>query len=157
MRSLVVLTAALLAVTAATAHADDSLVGAWKLVLLYTEDGQTHQRTATYGEHPTGGIVFTSTGRYVAIATADDRKPAITTAEQAAAFRSMIAYAGQWRVDGDRFIVRVDVAWNPTWVGTEQVRFWKIENGKLAIVSAPMTNPNVPGGTLIAKLELERE
>ena len=47
--------------------------------------------------------------------------------EQAAAYRTMIAYTGKWRVEGNKFITKVDVAWNPAWVGTEQARFWRVE------------------------------
>ena len=76
------------------AHANDALIGNWKLVSFYTEDTQTKQRTNTYGEHPTGAIGFTPGGRFFAFATADNRKPALTAEDQAAAFRTMIAPVG---------------------------------------------------------------
>ena len=142
---------------ASLARANEALLGNWKLVSFYTEDTQTKQRTNTYGEHPTGAIGFTPAGRFFAFATADKRKAPQTAEEQAAAFKTMIAYTGQWRVDGDKFVTKVDVAWNPALVGSEQVRFWKVVDGKLHITTAPLPNPNSAGGTLIGTLVWERE
>lgn len=142
---------------ASLARANEALLGNWKLVSFYTEDTQTKQRTNTYGEHPTGAIGFTPAGRFFAFATADKRKAPQTAEEQAAAFKTMIAYTGRWRVDGDKFVTKVDVAWNPALVGSEQVRFWKVVDGKLHITTAPLPNPNSAGGTLIGTLVWERE
>ena len=139
------------------AQANETLLGNWKLVSFYTEDTQTQQRTNSYGEQPTGAIGFTPAGRFFAFATADGRKPAVTAEAQAAAYRTMIAYTGQWRVDGNRFITKVDVAANPALVGTEQVRFWAVKEGKLHITTAPLPNPANAAGTLIGTLVWERE
>jgi hypothetical protein len=139
------------------ARANEALLGNWKLVSFYTEDTQTKQRTNTYGEHPTGAIGFTPAGRFFAFATADNRKAPQNVDEQAAAYKTMIAYTGKWRVEGDKFVTKVDVAWNPALVGSEQVRFWRLVDGKLHITTAPLPNPNVPGGTMIGTLVWERE
>jgi hypothetical protein len=52
----------------------------------------------------------------------------------------MIAYTGKFRVEGGKFITKVDVAWNEGWVGTDQVRFWRVEGDKLYITSASIPN-----------------
>jgi hypothetical protein len=96
-------------------------------------------------------------GRFFAFATADGRKPAQMPEEQAAAFRSMIAYTGKWRLEGEKFITKVDVAWNPAWVGTEQVRFWRLEENRLLITTAPLPNPNAAGSMMIGTLVWEKE
>ena len=36
--------------------------------------------------------------------------PPKTTEDQTAAFRTVIAYTGQWRVEGNKFMTKVDVA-----------------------------------------------
>jgi hypothetical protein len=100
----------------------DKLIGNWKLISLYTEDAQSKQRVNPYGEQPKGHAVITA-DRLFALVAADGRKPPQTSDEQAAAFRSMIAYTGKYRVEKDKFITTVDLAWNEAWVGTEQVRF----------------------------------
>src|SRR6266545_3551833 len=49
-----------------------------------------------------------------------------------ALFETMIAYSGSCRVeDGDKLIIKVDTAWHPAWIGTEQVRFFKVDSGVL--------------------------
>jgi hypothetical protein len=140
----------------AQAQAPSPLVGNWTLKSFYTED-QAGQRTNTYGERPTGAIGFTPEGRFFAFATADGRKPAQSVEDQAAAYRTAIAYTGRWRVDGDRFVTQVDVAVNPALVGGEQVRFWRIQGNTLHITTAPLPDPNKPGGTLVGTLVWERE
>ena len=141
------------------AAADDreKLLGNWKLVTFYTEDVQTKQRNNVYGERPSGYIGFTPAGRFFGFVTADGRKPPNSVDEQAAAFRSIIAYTGKFRVEGDKFVTKVDVAWNEAWVGTEQARFWRLEGDKLHLISAPIPNPNVPGAMVIGILVWERE
>lgn len=142
---------------ASLARADEALLGNWKLVSFYTEDTQTKQRNNVYGEHPTGAIGFTPAGRFFGFVTANNRKAPQTTEDQAAAYKTVIAYTGKWTVDGNKFATKVDVAVNPAFVGTDQVRFWQIQDGKLHITTAPLPNPNVPGGTMIGTLVWERE
>ncbi|HEY7298662.1 MAG TPA: lipocalin-like domain-containing protein [Xanthobacteraceae bacterium] len=141
----------------AAAQDREKLLGNWKLVSFYTEDVQSKQRNDLYGAHPNGHIGFTPDGRFFALVAADGRKPPQTPDDQAAAFRSMIAYTGKYRLEGDKFITKVDVAWNEGWTGTEQVRFWRVEAGKLYITTAPIPNPNVPGGMVIGTLVWEKE
>lgn len=155
MRLLAVLIAFL--AFAGLARANEALLGNWKLVSFYTEDTQSKQRNNAYGEHPTGAIGFTPGGRFFAFATAENRKAAQSVEDQAAAFKTVIAYTGKWRVDGDKFITKVDVSANPALVGSEQVRFWRIVEGKLHITTAPLPNPNAPGSTMIGTLVWERE
>ena len=103
------------------AHAGDApvpaVIGTWKLVSFFTEDSQTKQRNNAYGEHPTGALSLTPAGRFLGIVTGENRKTG-TIEEQAAAFRG---------------------------VGTDQVRFWRVQDGKLYITSAPVPNPNLAG------------
>jgi len=141
--------------TPAMADERDGLIGNWKLLSFYTEDAETKQRNNLYGEHPKGYAALTPEGRLLAVVTADGRKTPQTTDEQAAAFKSMIAYTGKYRVVGNKFITTVDAAWNEGWMGTEQVRFWKVEGNRLSITTAPMTSPN--GSMMIGTLMWERE
>jgi hypothetical protein len=74
----------------------DKLIGNWKLISLYTEDAQSKQRVNPYGEQPKGHAMITA-DRLCALIAADGRKPPQTSDEQAAAFRSLIAYT-DWKV-----------------------------------------------------------
>ena len=59
-----------------------------------------------------------------------------------ALFETMIAYSGSCRIeDGDKLIIKVDTAWHPAWIGTEQVRFFKVDSGVLSITTAWQTHP----------------
>ena len=147
----------LVLVFSSSARADEKLLGNWKLISFFTEDVQTKQRNNVYGERPEGFIGFTPAGRFFALITADGRKAPQASQEQAAAYRSLIAYTGKWTVEGDQFITKVDVAWNPGWVNTEQVRRWRVDGNKLFITTAPIPNPNVAGSMVIGTLVWEKD
>ena len=80
----------------------------------------------------------------------------------------MGAYSGTYRVEGDRFITAVDVAWNLIWEGTEQVRQYRLEGDRMVLdltgvrradgrlVFAPQDREEV-GAPLVARLVWERE
>jgi len=131
---------------AVPAHAADAdrIVGIWKLVSVMYEDAQTKEKTPVLGEHPRGYQIATAQGRWLALVTADGRPVPKTDEDRAKALRSMIAYSGRYRVEGDKVITKVEVAWNEAWVGGEQVRFLRFEGDDvLHIESPPMPHPNV--------------
>jgi hypothetical protein len=43
-----------------------------------------------------------------------------------------------YRVEGDKWITKVDVAANPGWVGTEQTRFFRVDGERLQESTAVM-------------------
>jgi lipocalin-like protein len=147
----------LLVSPSALANDAERLVGNWKLLSFFTEHVQTKQRVNLFGEQPTGAIAFTPAGRFFAIITAEGRKVPQTTEERAAAYGTMVAYTGKWRLEGDSLITKVDVAWNPAWVGTDQVRFWRLEGNKLFAITPPIPNPNVAGGVVTVTAVWEKE
>ena len=57
----------------------------------------------------------------------------------------MASYSGIYRVEGDRWITKVDVAWTESWTGTEQMRFFKLEGDTLTVSTPWLLNPNLPG------------
>ncbi|MBV9756642.1 MAG: lipocalin-like domain-containing protein, partial [Alphaproteobacteria bacterium] len=117
--------------------AGQNLVGIWKLVSIAAEDAETGQRTQFWGEHPNGRLILTASGEMMALLTGEGRKAPHSEAERGAAFGSMVAYSGRYRVEGDRFVTTVDMAWNESWVGTEQVRHYRIEGNTLHIETEP--------------------
>jgi hypothetical protein len=144
-------------IAAAPALADDGakFVGTWKIVSHENEFQDGSQRRPMYGNHPTGYIIFTPQGRMMAIIAAEGRKAPQTDEERAAAFRSLIAYTGTYRLEGDKFITSVDVSWNPAWVATDQVRFFKLDGDRLSITTGWLMNPNL-GKMARSILEWER-
>ncbi|MBR74951.1 MAG: hypothetical protein CL863_01070, partial [Cyanobium sp. RS427] len=110
--------------------------GVWSLVSYGVDVKETGESFAPMGDNPTGYVIFTAEGRLSFTLSAQGRQPATTAEERSDLLSSMIAYTGSYRLEGDRWITRVDVAWNPSWVGTEQTRFYRVEADQL-IVSTP--------------------
>jgi hypothetical protein len=122
-----------------------TLIGVWKLLSYQTEFQDGSPKRALFGEHPTGYIVFTSEGRMMALIEAEGRKAPSTDADRAALLRSVIAYTGKYRMEGNRWITTVDTAWNPAWVGTDQVRSYELVGDRLTVTSMWQPQVNIPG------------
>jgi Lipocalin-like domain len=134
----------------------DGLVGVWKLVSWQViVDNEPPQDV--FGLHPNGYLILTREGRAMALTTADNRKPGMGDAERAALHKSMLAYSGKYRVEGQEFITRVDVSWNEEWNGTEQRRHFRIDGDKLFVESAPAPSVVFPGKTDFRRIVWERE
>ena len=142
MRAIVIGFWLLLAALPARADDKDKIVGTWKLVSVVYEDQQTKDRTPVYGEHPKGYQIATPEGRWLALVTAEGRKVPQTDEERAQALRTMISYAGRYRVEDGKVVTKVEAAWNEGWVGGEQTRFIRFEGDRLFIESPPMPHPN---------------
>ncbi len=130
---------ALLFAPSGPALTKDNLIGTWKLVS-YWNVAASGEKSAPYGEHPTGFITYTGDGHMNAIFTAEGRKPLSTgdrfaagEAERANAFTTLVAYAGTYRIDGDKVIHHVEVAWLQSWVGTEVVRSVRLDGDKIVL------------------------
>jgi hypothetical protein len=117
--------------------ADDvaKVVGIWKIVSWESEFQATGEREPVMGKNPTGYIIFTPEGRMMTVITGEGRKQPKTDQDRADLLKSMFAYTGKYRLEGDKWITKVDVAWNPAWVGTEQVRFFKVDGDRLQVMS----------------------
>ena len=136
----------LLVMAARPGFADDraQVHGVWKLVSQEVEIQATGQKEFPMGKKPTGYVMFTPDDRATFILTADDRKPAKTVQERADLLNSMVAYTGAYRLDGDKWITKVEVAWNPEWVGTEQTRLFHIDGNRLHVLTPWRVMPNWP-------------
>jgi hypothetical protein len=85
---------------------------------------------------PKGYFIVTREGRAMTVTTAEARTPGETDVERAALRKSMLAYTGKYRVEGDELITTVDASWNEDWNGTEQRRRFRFEGDRLFIESA---------------------
>jgi len=119
----------------------NDLRGCWRLISQHGETQGTNEREYVFGERPFGRLVLTPDGHMIALLVAKDRKEGKSDSDQAALFRSMLAYTGTYRVEGDRIIVKVDASWNEAWTETDQVRFYKLDGDRLDIVSAWLPHP----------------
>jgi len=117
--------------------APNPLLGTWKLVSFQFAIEDTGERGDVYDAHPTGILILTER-RFTTILTAGNQPPG---ADRAALFDRMMAYSGDYRIEAEKIIVSVDIARHPSWLGTEQTRFYKLDGDKLSISTAPQHHP----------------
>jgi Lipocalin-like domain len=124
--------------TASTVFGADqnTVLGTWKLVSYDVEVQSTGAKAPLMGEHPTDYAAFLPDQHVFFILTGEARKPAKTDKERADLLNTLVAYTGTYAVEGDKWTTHVEVAWNPEWVGTEQIRSFKL-NGKYLQVMTP--------------------
>jgi len=127
---------------------DPRLHGSWRLVSFHTELQDSGERTQPWGADPNGSLVFGADGRMMVIVTAKAREPGNTDEKMAALFRTVMAYTGRYRADGDKFVTKIDTSWNEAWNGSEQERFYKLEGDTLEVMTAWMPNPLAPGDSM---------
>lgn len=120
----------------------DKVVGTWKLVSYEVEVQATGQKIPVMGEKPTGYATFLAKGRAFFLLTGEARKPAKTDQERAALLNTLVAYTGAYSIEGDHWTINVDAAWNPEWVGTSQVRSFKLEGDRLFVLTPWRIMPN---------------
>ncbi len=104
-----------------------SLLGVWKLLSFEIENRDTGQRLPRFGDAPRGRLILLSSGQMMGLLTGGGRCLPTSDLERVAAFQSMIAYSGTFRVEGDEWITTVDVSWNESWTSTEQRRYFQLE------------------------------
>ena len=153
-------TLVLLLCSVTSGHAQ-SLQGRWKL--LSAEDIRADGTVARHpwGRTPVGSIVVEGSYCYVQIMSGD--VPAFTAGKplgeqmSAALLSTYIAYSGACTIDQTEGSVtlKVDSAWRPNYVGTEQKRFFKFDNGKL-IFGPAFGSMRVGTESLTRRLTLER-
>lgn len=135
---------ALVAALAQSGIADDraAVVGLWKLVSYEVEAQATGQRGPVMGDKPTGYANFLPEGRVFFILTGEGRALAKSDEERGKLLGTLVSYSGTYTVEGDQWTTNVDVAWNPEWVGTKQVRTFKVEGDRLMVLTPWRTMPN---------------
>jgi Lipocalin-like domain len=132
----------LLTVTPAGAQ---TLQGRWKL--LAAEDLRDDGTVARHpwGRQPVGSIVVEGGWCYIQIMSSDTPSFAAANGRnvgdqmKAALLSTYIAYSGPCTIDdvAGKVILKVEAAWRPDYIGTEQTRFFRFENGKLMFGPAP--------------------
>ena len=133
----------------------DALIGNWKLISWQVVvEGQPQD---LFGSKPNGYSILTREGRAMALTTAQNRTAGESEMDRAALHRSMLAYTGRYRVEGDEFVTTVDASWNEVWNGTEQRRRFRIEGDRLIIESAPAPSILFPGRVDYRRIVWERD
>lgn len=125
-----------------------NLIGTWELVSYKVEEKETGSFINAMGPAPRGRVIFTPDGWVAFNLEGSNRLPATTDADRAQLMKTLVAYIGRYRVEGDQWITSVETAWAPEWVGTEQRRTVTV-NGQYADVVTPWRKmPNWAAGRL---------
>lgn len=114
------------------------LLGTWRLRshVVTTAAGV---RSHPYGESPSGYLSYSADGRMQVIGAAQERAipagPSPTDRERAALHDTLFAYAGRYTIDGGRVVHHVDISWNETWTGSDQVRLFEVRGNTLTLTT----------------------
>jgi Lipocalin-like domain len=122
-----------------------ALIGTWRhLSGTMVEEGSGEQKS-NLSAAPNGYVNFCADGRLILLSTDSARKPPAgqvpTPVEAEALYRSMIGYAGTYKIEGNKVTYDLDVTWNESWTGTKQVRFWEVNGDRLTITTPKIVNP----------------
>ena len=133
--------------------AEESLVGTYRLLKNDVRlDGEPVQ---PMGKSQHGYLVITPKV-LVLLYTADVRRPGTTPEAKVGLYDSMAAYAGPYRVEGDKLIVSVDTSWNEVWASRDQTRTFEVKGKRLALIGAPQRSSTQANRTLTSRSEWER-
>lgn len=126
----------------ARAEGDTPIQGLWKLVSYEVEVRKDGEKLPVMGDHPTGYAYFTPEKRVFFVLTGEDRKPAKDDAQRAQLLETLVSYTGKFRLNGDKWIADLDVAWDPKWVGSEQTRTFTLDGERLRVLTPWRVMPN---------------
>jgi len=144
LKNLVLLVLFIFASQPSFANDNAKILGIWKLVSFEAEIQATGQKEPLMGQHPTGYVIFTPEGRAMFMLTGEGRMAPKTTEDRANLLNTLVAYTGMYRLEEDKWITKIDVAWNPEWIGTEQTRSFKIDGDHLQVITTWGIAPNWP-------------
>ena len=119
------------------------LIGAWRLVTYEAHAGD--EVSYPLGEDASGYIMYTPDGYMSVLIMAADRANFAsddilggTDEEKLAAAGTFISYCGEYEFLGDRVVHKIETAFYPNRVGTEQVRYVRLEGDEIVLTTPPM-------------------
>jgi Lipocalin-like domain len=133
------------------------LVGSWRMVSNRVTFSDTGETIDQFGPDPPGWMVFEPGGRVMFLFTRAGRQPAASDSGRSDLLKSMAAYTGRVHRDAiDRFVISVDLAWNPALSG-DQVRYFEVVGDDLNIWSPEQTFPLFGDRRLVVRVLWKRE
>ena len=141
MKTAIFASALLLAIPLAAPAAESDLYGTWKLVSLTRKVADTGATEQPRGKAPNGYVSFGRDGRVTGIIVSEKRpKPEsaakLTDQQRLELFNTINAYAGTYKVKGNKLTYRYDLTHNEV-AERASVRDIKIEGRKLTMVNEP--------------------
>ena len=128
----------------ATAAAESAVVGAWSLESFDILE-KNGKRKPRYGAHPVGYLIYSASGRMSAILSARERPKLVPPPEKISeselscieSVRPFLAYAGTYRIKGNRVFHTVETSVFTNLVGTTLEREFSIVGDLLIIRTLP--------------------
>jgi hypothetical protein len=136
---------------------NEKLLGTWRLVSASSKDNSGAQIEPPYGVNPDGFLTYTHDRRVTALISYGGRKPisvgakgAALLEEQAEAFKTFLAYAGRYRLDGDKIIHSIEISSIQNYVNKELVRSVKFQRNQIVLTTPPtMVNGKIQSIELV--------
>src|SRR3954453_2210397 len=117
----------------------EGVAGAWRLKTAHFEMADTGEVDDMFGPDPRGWLLISESGRMAVLITTSDRQDGDGPETL---FRTMLSYTAVVTVaEPGTLVFTVDAAWQPSWVGTRQVRHYEVNGDVLKIRSAKQTHP----------------
>jgi hypothetical protein len=146
----------------AAAPTAQELVGTWKLISSRYEQLDTGKTGDNLGAHPSGVLIITPEHRFTVVMVGEGRQPGETPEAANLLMHSMLAYSGPFTIepdpqnpDGVKLVAKIDVSWNQSYTGTDQLRLITLDGNRITIKTAAIISP-VTGQRQIATLVWER-
>ena len=137
---------------------DNPLLGTWRLQSFVREVTATGERYNQLGAHPNGYISYAADGRMLVFFVSDEQpRPQAepTDDERVKLHQTMLAYGGTYVLTPGKVVHHIDIEWDGRRLGTDQVRFYTIDNDKLVIKTEPNKSP-IDGREGVGILTFER-
>jgi hypothetical protein len=134
------------------------VIGRWRLIAVEAHD-DAGSVSYIFGRHPRGQVMYDAAGNVYVLLFDPGRPPFAsgdrlrgTSQEIQAAFEGSVAYYGRYTVDPavGRVTHHVLGSTFPNWIGTDLVRYFKIDGQRLSLTTAPF----VQGGKRITALNI---
>ena len=111
---------------------EQDITGSWLLVARGSDDPADEKSSLErYGDDPQGMVII-SPDRWMNASLCHGGRPPLSgnpawhtdapDSDRLTAYDTYISYGGQWRLEDDTLITKVEFALNPSWVGGEQKR-----------------------------------
>jgi hypothetical protein len=132
-------------------NSNERLVGTWKLVSASSATASGERGEPPYGINPVGFLTYSEDGRVTALISYGGRKPLsiggkppALIEEQSEAFKTFLAYAGRYNLNGDKVIHFIEISSIQNYVNKELVRSVTFQGDRIVLVTPPtMVNGKV--------------
>jgi len=123
-----------------TEQTNDKLVGTWTLVSASSTTSTGERDQAPYGPSPTGFLRYAD-GRMTALISYGGRKSLSIGGggleEQAEAFKTFLAYAGRYTLNGEQVTHHVEISSIQNYVGRDLIRYIKFQSDQITLITPP--------------------